>query len=202
MISVLLVKIQPMDLILDLESFPIEKQSKFDISILNDGLLHFTVSKVYYSGSEYFNEKIDEIHKHLGIDYGGHVVAIDKYPDSRFRHGATKTDFSGISRYEVECHTEGLVVDAIVLLPPVFSPIVLSTLHFAYGGDIPKGFCSSFIALPKDSVLSVTSLFGEVKGIPLKLCNKSALESDSRNLFYAMSFERISVPPIFLQKLL
>ena len=202
MLNVLLVKIQPMDIIINLESFPNEKQFKFDISVLNGDPLHFTVSTVEYSGSKSFNEKIEEIHRHLGINYGGHVVAVDKYPVSQFRYGAKATDWSGISRYEIECQPENLGYDAIVLLPPVFNPVVLSTLKFAYGGDFTKGFTSSLIALPKKSVLSVISLFGEVRGIPLELCTKSALESESYGLFYAMSFERVSVHPIFLQKLL
>ncbi len=204
MLNVLLVRIQPMDITynLNLNRFPDEDKFNFDISVMNGDTLQFSVSKVYYRGSAPFNEKIEEIHRHLGIDYGGHVVAIDKYPASQFRRGAVASDSTGISRYELESQSENLGYDAIVLLPPVFNPVVLSSLNFAYGGDLPKGFSSSLIALPRESVLSVISLFGEVRGIPLKLCNKSALESESYNLFYAMSFESVSVHPIFLQKLL
>ena len=106
---------------------------------------------------------------------------------------------SGISRYEVECHSS-LTYDSVVLLVPDSEPIILADLNFACYR--PKGYCSSFIAFDTEAVLSMKSPFGKVIGIALQYRNKSALHPNRSSLSYTMSFEKVSLPSIILQKLL
>lgn len=122
----------------------------------------------------------------------------------RFQNGA-KEDverFSGIARYEIKCHAKDFEYDSVILLTPGLAPIILSDLNFAYGGIPPKRYCSSFITFKKEAVLSFTSPFGEVIGIAPEHYNESALRPDHPALSYTMSFERVSLPPVILQKLL
>ncbi|MDE0636671.1 MAG: hypothetical protein OXI43_12600 [Candidatus Poribacteria bacterium] len=206
MLDVLLVRIQPTDLFNerppnDFKFFPNEKPRAFDIAVSNGGSLQFTVAKAYYLGSEAFVKKDNAITKELGVKYGGHVVAIDKYPNGQFLNGA---EVSGnqeykFSRYEVECRSTP-DYHAIILLIPGLELIVLSTLNFAC--HRPKGYTSSFIAFEKENVLSVKSMLGEVKGIALENCNEHALEPDHKALCYTMSFEKVSLPAVILPKLL
>lgn len=113
MLDVLLVKIQPTDLsynqrFKDYETFPAHDPCDFEISVSNGNSLHFTVSEKYYTGSNTFYGIGKAIENDFGIPYSGHVIAIDKYPGSQFRGGAqiNKQRDSGISRYEVECHSD------------------------------------------------------------------------------------------------
>ncbi len=204
MLNVLLIKIQPMDWRPDNLEFFTEDPLDFKISVQNGGDLQFKVSKAYYIGSESFQKRVYEIIENLGVTYGGHVIAIDKYPHCRFQNGAKEDEesYSGISRYEIECCAKDFECDSVILLAPGLAPIILSDLNFAYGGVYPKGYCPSFIAFEKEAVLSFTSPFGEVIGIALENCNESALTPDHPVLFYTMSFERVSLPPVILQKLL
>ena len=48
----------------------------------------------------------------------------------------------------------------------------------------------------------MTLPFGEIKGIALTHCSESALDPNARNLRYTMSFEKVSLPAVVLQKLL
>ena len=206
MLDVLLVKIQPTDILderppNDFKFFPNEKPCDFNISLPNGDSLQFAVSKSYYLGSEAFAKKDNAIREELGVLYGGHVVAIDKYPNSQFLSGAeiAEKQDSGFSRYEVECRSSPNY-HAIILLVPGLEPIVLSTLNFAC--HRPKAYCPSFIAFEKEDVLSVKSILGEAKGIALERCNEHALEPDHNRLCYTMSFEKVSLPAVVLQKLL
>ena len=61
----------------------------------------FQAGRKYYRSSESFNEKVNAINKELGVGYGGHAVAIDKYPLTRFKEGAGLAEHSGRSLY---CH--------------------------------------------------------------------------------------------------
>ncbi len=110
--------------------------------------------------------------------------------------------FSGIARYEIKCHAKDFEYDSVILLTPSLAPIILSDLNFAYEGIPPKRYCSSFITFEKEAVLSFTSPFGEVIGIALEHYNESTLRPDHPALSYTMSFERVSLPPVILQKLL
>ena len=141
------------------------------------------------------------------MDYGGQIVAIDQYPYRQFKNGVkideeqkSANSQSAIARYEIECQSEDFNYNAIVLLIPGRESIVLSTLKIALSNK--RGFFPSFIALEKETVLSVTLPFGEVKGIALIHCSESALNPDADNLRYAMNFEKISLPAVILQKLL
>ena len=58
------------------------------------------------------------------------------------------------------------------------------------------------LALKKRLFFSFKSPFGEVIGIALQHHNKSALYPDSNALSYTMSFEKVSLPAVVLQKLL
>ena len=83
MLDVLLVRIQPTDKILEeLKSFPDNNDEplSFKMTVFNGNPLRFRAGKKYYKGSESFSEKVKAINKELGVDYGGHAVAIDKYP--------------------------------------------------------------------------------------------------------------------------
>ena len=88
----------------------------------------------------------------------------------------------------------------MILLVPDLEPIILSDLNFAcYEAS---GLCSRFINFKKEAVLSFKSPFGEVIGIALQHRNTSALYPDSNSLSYTMSFEKVSLPAVVLQKLL
>ena len=132
-----------------------------------------------------------------------HAIAIDKYPDSQFRGGAKREDSrnSGVERrHEIECCSEDFPYDTVILLVPDLEPIILSDLNFAC--NEASGSCPRFISFEKDAVLSFKSPFGEVIGIALQHHNKSALYPDSNALSYTMSFEKVSLPAVILQKLL
>ena len=208
MLDVLLVRIQPTDVVDynrpdDFEFFSGKDSLGFEVCVSNGEKLQFTVLKARYAGSNTFFQKDDEIGKRLNIKYGSHAITIDKYPDSQFRDGAKREEnpySSAVERREVECCSEDFSYDTMVLLVPDLEPIILSDLNFAcYDAS---GSCSRFISLKKEAVLSFKSPFGEVIGIALQHHNKSALYPDSSTLSYTMSFEKVSLPAVVLQKLL
>ena len=211
MLNVLLVRIQPNDAVAysrpaDFKFFN-DKTLDFDISVLNGEPLQFKASKEYYLGPNIsnapFDQKVNAINDELGVKYGGQVVANDKYPRSQFRGGVEIDDpenRSGRTSYKIDCQSGTSDYHSIILLVPGREAIILSDLKFACYED--RGFCSSFITFNKEAVLSLKSPFGEVIGIALKQCNKSALEPDSNTLEYTMSFEKVSLPAVVLQKLL
>ena len=210
MLDVLLVRIQPTDrLPKDIDYFD-EETVDFKIPVLNGNSLHFKFSKEYYFcpnvPREYksiFDKKAQEIDKEFGVNDQGHVVAIDKYPYCLFEKGVKigEQQESIVSRYVIECQSKDFDYGVVVLLIPGREPIVLSTLKFAFSKK--RGFYSPFILFEKKTVLSVKSLFGEVIGINLEHCsNESALQPDHSDLRYAMSFEKVSLPAVVLQKLL
>ena len=205
MLNVLLVRIEPRDkhiVGLNLFSDADQDDKNFKVSVTNGKSLEFTVYRVSYSDPHVLKKKASEIDKALGIKCGGHVIAIDQYPSSHFEKGAEKVDHTNTSlyRYEVKCSSEDFKYDSVVLLSPNSEPIILSNLDFAC--YYPKGFCSSLIAFFSDSAISVPSQFGETVGIPLKTHCEDALESNHSDLFYTMSFEKVSLPAVILQKLL
>ena len=215
MLDVLLVRIQPTDRSPeDIEYFG-EETIDFDISVSNGNPLQLKASKKYYFNPQSrrgyksaFYEKVQEVKKELGLSYGGGVVAIDKYPFSQFGDGVKEYEEQDsnisrhdcFSRYEIECQSENFDYNPIILLVPGQEPTILSTLKFACSDE--RGFCSSSIVFKKEAVLSLRSLFGEVIGIPLEHCNKDALKPDLAGLCYTMSFEKVSLPAVILQKLL
>ena len=92
MLDVLLVRIQPTDVLNDhppkgFGFFSEEKPLEFDVSVSNGDSLKFKASKKCYSDSDFVSEKGKEIGEELNISKGGHVVAIDKYPISQFQYG-------------------------------------------------------------------------------------------------------------------
>ena len=211
MLDVLLVKIQPTDRLSyerpkDFDFFN-DKTLDFNISVLNGEPLQFKASNEYYLGpnslDSRFNKKVNAINDELGVEYGGRVVAIDKYPRSQFQEGVEIDDpenRSGLTSYKIDCQSGTSDYHSIILLASGIEPIILSDLKFACYEE--QGFCSSFITFNKEAVLSLKSPFGEVIGIALKHCNKSALKPDHAGLCYTMSFEKVSLPAVILQKLL
>lgn len=211
MLNVLLVRIEPTDTLNynrpeDFELFN-DKTLDFSISVLNGEPLQFKASKEYYLGPNILDapldKKVNAINDELGVEYGGHVVANDKYPRSQFEGGVKIDDpenRSGRTSYKIDCQSGTSDYHSIILLVPGQEPIILSNLNFACYED--QGFCSSFITFRKEAVLSLKSPFGEVIGIALQHCNKGALEPDHRALCYTMSFEKVSLPAVILQKLL
>ena len=205
MLNVLLVRIQPTDVTTytdDFEFFSSKDSPDFEVCVSNGEKLQFTVSEARYSGSNTFYQKDKEIRESLNIEYPAHAIAIDKYPDSQFRGGAKREDprNSGVARHEIECCSEDFPYDSVVLLVPDLEPIILSDLNFAC--YTASGSCSRFISFEKEAVLSFKSPFGEVIGIALQHHNKSALKPDHMGLYYTMSFEKVSLPAVILQKLL
>ncbi len=213
MVDVLLVRIQLTDRRTpeDFEYFGKETKD-FKIPVLNGDLLEFKFSKEHYFcpnvHREYksiFDEKAREINEELNVNFGGHVIAIDKYPYYQFENGVEIDEQreSTIHRYEIECQSEDFDYRTIILLIPGLEPIVLSNLNLKFAFSEKRGFYSPFIFFKKETVLSVKSLFGEVIGINLEHCsNESALQPDRSDLCYAMSFEKVSLPAVVLQKLL
>ena len=205
MLDVLLVRIQPTDVTTytdDFEFFSGKDSLDFEVCVSNGEKLQFTVSEACYSGSNTFYQKDKEIRESLNIEYPAHAIAIDKYPDSQFRGGAKREDprNSGVARHEIVCCSEDFSYDSVVLLVPDLEPIILSDLNF--GCYTASGSCSRFISFEKEAVLSFKSPFGEVIGIALQHHNKRALHPDSNFLSYTMSFEKVSLPAVILQKLL
>lgn len=204
MIDVLLVRIQPIDRTLEeLKYFPDDHEPlSFEMSVFNGNPLQFRADRKYCKGSKSFNEKIDAINKGLGVGYGGHAVAIDKYPLTRFKEGTSLNEDSGKSQYDFEADFENSGCDCLVLSVPGLGPIPLTNLHFRCDGVGADGVCPDAIVFRKEAVLSVTLPFGEIKGIALIHCGESALDPDACNLRYTMSFEKVSLPAVILQKLL
>ena len=205
MLNVLLVRIQPTDKILEeFKSFPDnnEEPLSFEMPVFNGNPLQFRADRKYYQGSKSFNEKVNVINKDLGVDYGGHAVAIDKYPLTRFKEGTGLPEHSGGSHYDFEADFENSCCDCLVLSVPGLQPIPLSKLRFSCDGVGKEGFCPDVIVFNKEAVLSVTLPFGEIKGIALIHCGESALDPNASNLRYTMSFEKVSLPAVVLQKLL
>lgn len=216
MLDVLLVKIQPIDRSPKDTKYFNEETVDFKTPVLNGVPLQFQYSKEFYYSPNIpigikpftFYEKAAEINNELGVDFGGHVIAIDKYPYCQFENGVKIDEEQKsanspyvISRYEIECQSEEPDYSAVILLIPGREPTVLSTLKFAFSDK--RGYYSSFIVFGKETVLSVKSLFGEVIGISLEHCNnESALEPNRPGGHYAMSFEKVSTPAVILQKLL
>ena len=221
MLDVLLVRIQPTDLLhrqlpKGYKSFSNNESLGFEVSVLNGETLQFKSSERYYFEPKNFsgcrsilNEKIEKLNKELGVSYRGDVVAIDKYPYSQFENGvkiydeqedSNRSRHYNFSRYEIECCSKNFDYDSVVLLVPGREPIILSTLKFACSDE--QGFCPSFIVFKKEAVLSLRSPFEEVIGIALEHCNKEALKPDHPGLCYTMSFEKVSLPAVVLQKLL
>ena len=204
MLDVLLVRIQPTDRTLEgLKYFPDnnEEPQSFEMPVFNGNPLQFRAERKYYEGSESFSEKVTAINKDLGVAYGGHAVAIDKYPLTRFKEGTGLPEHSGGSHYDFEADFENSDCDCLVLSVPGLQPIPLSNLRFSCDGVGADGFCPDAIVFKKEAVLSVTLPFGEIKGIALKHCSRSALNPNARNLQYTMSFEKVSLPAVVLQKL-
>ena len=203
MIDVLLVRIQPTDILSDQHESFLDKDSlDFEVCVSNGEKLQFTISTGCYVGSNSFYQKETEIHERLNIKDGAHAIAIDKYPASQFRYGAKREDprNSEVARHEIKCRTENFPYDTVILLVSDLEPIILSDLNFAC--YTASGSCSRFIRFEKDAVLSFKSPFGEVKGIALIHCGESALNPNAPNLRYTMSFEKVSLPAVVLQKLL
>ena len=71
------------------------------------------------------------------------------------------------------------------------------------GSEPPKKLCAvGYFSLIFHLEILVTSKFGETAGIPLKTHCEDALEPNHSDLFYTMSFEKVSLPAVVLQKLL
>ena len=204
MLDVLLVRIQPTDRTLkELKYFPDDYEPlSFEMPVFNGNPLQFRADRKYYKGFDSFNEKVNAINADLDVDYGGHAVAIGKYPLTRFKEGVNLTGCSGKSYYDFEADFENSGCDCLVLSVPGLQPTPLSKLSFSCDGVGADGFCPDAIIFRKKAVLSVTLPFGEVKGIALIHCSESALNPDADNLRYAMNFEKISLPAVVLQKLL
>ena len=203
MLNVLLVRIQPTDKILEkFKSFPdsTKEPLSFEISVFNGNPLQFRTDRKHYKGSESFSEKVKAINKDLDVSYGGHAVAIDKYPLTRFKEGTGLPEHSDGSHYDFEADCENSGCDCFVLAVPGLQPIPLSNLRFSCDSVGADGFCPDAISFKKEAVLSVTLPFGETKGIALTHCSKSALNPNARNLRYTMSFEKVSLPAVILQK--
>lgn len=177
MLDVLLVRIQPTDRTpKDIEYFS-DKTIDFEISVLKGDPLQFRFSKEYYFALNVplgykpttFYEKSKKIDEELEVNYGGHVVAIDKYPYCQFENGVkidkerkSANSQYAIARYELECQSQHSDYDSIILLIPDLEPTVLSTLKFAC--NLLRGYSPSFIAFEQTVILSLTSPLGEVIG--------------------------------------
>lgn len=205
MLDVLLVRIQPTDKVLEeFKSFPdsTKEPLSFEMTVFNGNPLQFQTDRKHYKGSESFSEKVKAINKKLGVDYGGHAVAIDKYPLTRFKEGSGLPEHSGGSHYDFEADFENSGCDCLVLSVPGLQPIPLSKLRFSCDGVGADGFFPEAIVFKKEAVLSMTLPFGEIKGIALTHCGESALNPNADTLRYTMSFEKVSLPAVVLQKLL
>lgn len=208
MINILLANIQPTDQHLNghrsLSNLKVPHD--FDMSVSNGDSLKIQVNRESYdiNGNSYVQMKVDEIHKELCIDAGGYTVAIDKYSETQFQTGVSVTspdqgcyqyDFSAV---ETDCSTQSY--EYVVLSVPGMEPIGLPELHFRCDGPGAKGYCSDAITFEKETVLSVTNLFGSVKGIALKHCWKDALNPKANRLQYTMRFQRLLLPEAVLSK--
>ena len=149
-----------------------------------------------------FNDKVEDINKSLGIENGGQVVAVDKYPRERDPYGVEKTDWSGIERYTTEFSVDVSSYELIILLCPNYERIVLAELNFAYKGNAYIIATSGLLVFENKTVLSVKTFWGEFRSIPLQKYNKLALDPNSPNEYYALRFENKHIPEAVLNKLL
>ncbi len=200
MLNVLLVKLEPIfyrgsDLV------GLGEDNYYDVLVFKDRE-PFSISRKYYNGSEAFNTKVDEINKSLGIENGGKVVAIDRYPKERDPNGAEKTDWSGNERYITEFTVDVSSYDLILLLCPDYERIVLAELNFAYKGYAYIIASSGLLVFENKAVLSVKTFWGEFRGIALETYNKLALEPNNPNDYYALRFEEKQIPDVVLNQLL
>ena len=200
MLNVLLVKLEPLHYRGE-DSKSLVPDKKYTIQVSGDSAA-LSVAKKYYEGSEEFNKKEDEINKLFGIEYGGKVVVIDKYPIQSYPKGAKIiSESSGIERYIAEFSGNVLSSDLIILLCPDFERIVLADFNFAYKGD---AFINTLgqIVFSNKAVLSVKTFWGEFRGIALQKYNNLALEPENPNEYYAMRFEKRKFSDAVLSKLL
>ena len=151
MLDVLLVRIQPTDKTFgELKYFSDNHEPlSFEMNVFNGNPLRFSAGRKQYRGSESFNEKVKAINKDLGVDYGGHAVAIDKYPLTRFKEGAGLIEYSGMSHYDCEADFENSGCDCLILSVPGLQPIPLSKLRFSCDSVGADGFCPDAIVFRK-----------------------------------------------------
>lgn len=199
MLNLLLVKLEPIyyrgsDLV------GLAEDNYYDVLVFEERE-PFSICREYYKGGEAFNAKVDEINKSLGIEYGGQVVAVDRYPKERDPNGAEKTDWSGIERYITEFSVDVSSYDLILLLCPDYVRIVLAELNFAYKGCAYIIATSGLLVFENKAVLSVKTFGGEFRGIALQTYNELALDPKTPNEYYALRFEKKLIPDGVLNEL-
>lgn len=130
--NVLLVKLEPFDY-RGSDIVGLTDDNDYDVLVFEERE-SFSISREYYVGSELFNAKVEEINKSLGIEYGGQVVGIDRFPIERDPYGVDKADWSGIERYTTKFSVDVSSYELIILLCPNYERIVLAELNFGYKG--------------------------------------------------------------------
>ncbi len=199
MLNVLLIKLEAHRYISD-DFVGVVADNEYDV-LFTEKRVPLLVNQEYYTGSEEFNKKEDEINKLLGIEHSGYVVAIDKYTIDSYPKGAKKTDWSGISRYMTDFSVDVLSYDLIILLCPDFERIVLSKLDFAYKGNAYISGVDGLLIFDNRSVLSLKTFWGAFRGIALQEYNKLAVDPNKPNECYALRFEERQIPEVVLNKL-
>ena len=200
MLNVLLVKLEPLNYRGE-DTKSLVSNEKYTVQLSEDQAADLSVVREYYVGSEEFNNKVDEIHNSLGIEYGGRVVAIDKYPIESYHGGAEKTDWSGNERYITQFSVNASLYDLVILLCPDFERIVLADLNFSYKGSAYING-HGLLMFSNKAVLSVKTFWGEFRGIALQKYNKLALDPNNPNEYYIMRFEKREIPDVVLNKML
>jgi len=145
---------------------------------------------------------VNAIHTELDVPSGGHVVAIDKYPLTRFREGARLKAHAPWSYYEFEADFEKAGCQCLVFSRPGEKPLLLSALRFACDARGVEGWTPEAIVFHKDAVLSVRLPFGEISGIALEHYREHALTPEANTLKWTLRFEKRSLPAVALQTLL
>lgn len=147
-----------------------------------------------------FDEKVKAINTAWDITSGGHVVAIDRYPLTRFREGARLTEGSQWTYYDFEVSDfENAGCPCMVLSLPGQKPMLLSELRFACDARGVEGYTPEAIVFHKDAVLSVRCPFGDISGIALTHYREHALAPESNTLVWTMRFEKLSFPAVLLE---
>ena len=202
MLDVLLLKIDPLVSVSDQNAEYLKDDSKVTINLSPTASIVYAVHQRSYLGSEVYNEKVNEIHDELGINYGGDAIAIDRYPDTRYIGGVKPADkYSSIKRYELEdINQTGLSYNVIILICPDYEKFVLANLKFAYYGDAQ--IIKNELVFSHQSVLSFKTLFGGVRGIALYPYQKLALSPKYPGQHYSMTFEKIRCPDVILKYML
>ena len=194
MLDILLLRIEPIVHRRSVGS-SIDNNCEYFVKVSEDELLKFSITKSYYSKTDELRNKSRKISEEICDRKNlGYVVAIDRFPLSRYtEYEKVSTHGSQVySRYEVECVSECVPYDHILLICPNTPPILLSDLKFAYSKYAYQHSDYDSVMFLPDTVLSVKTLFGQIEGITLSVDGEHLLDPEYEQVHFILQAERIN----------